>query len=845
MGHEVILPSLPNPDNPTEEEWVATALAATTYDDKAVLVGHSLGAVAALKVLEKLDKPIARLVTVGGFVSKNFKDNPRPFEKTFTWNFDGQKIRNNVKSITILHDPRDYVVSDAQAKELADLLQTEVTVGKSTEPHFTGDKEQDVLMWLRPTMRVFTTRADTLYGASFLVVAPEHQWITLALQHKTVLHNNDEVQAYIDNAAKKTERERTENKEKTGVELKGVKAVNPTTGERIPIFVADYALAGFGTGALFGDAHDERDTEFAHKFGIPLKETLAPEFVDKTNPPQLGKEHTDRNIILAVVYNPKTKKYLCLKWKEQPWTTFVTGGIDAGENAAEAAKREIAEETGYTSISLVKSLGHTYSNFYAAHKGVNRRVHNRSFLFELVDETHVEVASDEKNAYDVVWLSADEVVAANLQHAEFDFIWQRIKKDIPFEGKGVLYDSGEFSGLTSDEALPKITAEFGRATKKYHLRDWVVSRQRFWGVPIPMIKCETCGYNPVPEDQLPVVLPDLEDYLPTDEGRSPLAKKREWVEVSCPTCGGKAERETDTLDTFVDSSWYFQRYTDPANSGEFARKDKLENWLPVDLYSGGSEHTTMHVLYSRFWHKAMFDLGLVGESEPYLRRMNRGLIMGPDGQKMSKSKGNVVDPDQLVSDLGADTVRMYLAFIGPYNEVGSYPWNPQAAVGVRRFLDRVYKLPVQDDAPDMPMDATIEAVTKNIESLKLNTGVSALMIALNEFEKSGGAPRKAYATFLNLLAPFAPHIAHELAETHGINLGEWPTFDPAKLKQAMATVAVQVNGKMRTTIDIATDAPEAEALAVALKAAEKWVSESPTKVVYRAGKVINLVIPDA
>ncbi|MBX4192225.1 leucine--tRNA ligase [Candidatus Parcubacteria bacterium] len=530
------------------------------------------------------------------------------------------------------------------------------------------------------TLTVFTTRPDTLFGVTYMVVAPEH---ALAQQS-----DDADVKEYIEQAKQKTELERTGSKEKTGVELKGVKAINPANNSEVPIWVADYVLGNYGTGAIMAvPAHDERDREFAEKHNLPIKQ------------------------------------------------------IELEDS------KKIVEQVG------------------------------------------------------------------------------------------------------------------GKWTKNYHLRDWVVSRQRFWGVPIPMIHCEKCategenkGWNPVKETELPVVLPDLEDYLPTGEGKSPLAKKHDWVEVACPKCGGQAERETDTLDTFVDSSWYFERYTDPKNDNEFASKDKLKTWLPVNLYSGGSEHTTMHLLYSRFWHKAMFDLGLVGESEPYLKRMNRGLIMGPDGQKMSKSKGNVIDPDAVVAELGADTVRMYLAFIGPYNEVGAYPWNPNGTVGVRRFLDRVWKLEPSNSklSPQVEilLNQTIKKVGEDIASLKLNTAVSALMILLNEIEKD--VSHDAYKKFVQLLAPFAPHMAHELAERHGWKREEWetwPSFDESKLQNEMVMVAVQINGKVRATIQLKIDASEEEALVLGRQAVAKWLKGpfdsaqgKEKKAVYVPGRVINLVV---
>lgn len=708
MGHEVILPALPNPDAPTEEEWVGTALAATTYDEHTVLVGHSLGSVAALKVLEKLDTPIARLVTVGGFVSKNFKDNPRPFEKTFTWKFDGEKIRRNTKSITILHDPRDYAVSDAQAKELSELLQTPITLGTSNEPHFTGDTEPDVVMWLRPTIRVFTTRPDTLFGATYLVLAPEHPWVTLALGHKTVLKNNEEVQTYVDRTGKMSDMDRQTAKEKTGVKLEGVEAINPATGEKIPLYVADYVLGHYGTGAIMAvPAHDERDFAFANKFGLRTTQ---------------------------VVQSP------------------------------------------------AQSAGDVYT------------------------------------------------------------------------GNGEIINSGSFNGLLVDEAKQKMTAAFGRAKKTYRLRDWIVSRQRYWGVPIPMIHCEKCGSIPVPEKDLPVELPEVEDYLPEGSGKSPLAKVDSFVNISCPQCGGAAQRETDTLDTFVDSSWYFLRYTDPKNSKEFASKESQAHWMPVDLYSGGAEHTTMHLLYSRFWHKALYDMGLVADPEPYKRRMNRSIILGPDGQKMSKSHGNVIDPDEVVERLGADTVRMYLAFIGPYNEVSSFPWNPDGVVGVRRFLERVWRLQEKvetgsTDTLSPIFHKTIKKVGEDIAEQKFNTAISQLMILLNALEKTDTVSRGEWQTLLTLLAPFAPHMAEELWHAAGnkdsVHSESWPVYDDKYLVDDTATYAIQVNGKIRGEVSLPRDAhKDAVEQAARAEIASRLEGKTVSRVIVVPNRLVNFVVQD-
>ncbi len=473
-------------------------------------------------------------------------------------------------------------------------------------------------------------------------------------------------------------------RKKTGVKLEGVEALNPATGEKIPLYVADYVLAGYGTGAIMAvPAHDERDFEFAKKFDLPIKEVVA-----RVSRRTVGGDavRTDlpfkeRNAVMCIVKHWEKDEYLCLQWNKFPdIRSMVSGGIEAGEDPTEAGKREIAEESGYKNARFVKQIGgSSYIEFYHQVKKMNVRARFRYLYFELENGEQSPVAKEETELHTIFWKKAEEL-RDFLTLSERDLILDKFMgkiPDAPYKGDGYLVNSGEFDGLTIEEAKLKMTEKFGRRKTTYRLRDWIVSRQRYWGAPIPIIHCKTCGIVPVPEDQLPVLLPETDDYLPDGKGKSPLAKVDSFVHVKCPQCGGDAERETDTLDTFVDSSWYFLRYTDPKNEEEFATKEKQANWMPVDFYSGGAEHTTLHLLYSRFWQKALFDRGLVADSEPYIRRMNRGIILGPDGQKMSKSKGNVIDPDDAVNMLGADTVRMYLAFIGPYNEVASYPLEPR------------------------------------------------------------------------------------------------------------------------------------------------------------------------
>lgn len=705
LGHEVIIPTLPNTNEPVESEQVATALAATDYDENTVLVGHSLGAVVAMKALQQLKTKIARLVLIAPAIDPAFPGAvTRPFHKHFDWDIDYELLKKLAPNRVLLSDLKEPIVRVNYIRSLAPLIDAQLIETHAAKEHFVGDKEPDILMWLRPTIRVFTTRPDTLFGATYLVLSPEHQWVQQALKHATVLKNNETIQEYVTAAGKKTELERQESREKTGVKLDGVHAINPANGQKIPVYIADYVLAHYGTGAIMAvPAHDERDFAFAQKFGLPI--------------------------------------------------------------------------------------------------------------------------------VDVVEGRDDEMKA--------------------FTGEGKLINSGAFNDSSIDEAKSAITAQFGMKKTTYKMRDWVVSRQRYWGVPIPIIHCPNCGDVAVPDKDLPVKLPEVKDYLPTGDGKSPLAKVKKFVEVKCPECKGNAERETDTFDTFVDSSWYFQRYTDPKNKKQFADLKKLENWMPVDLYSGGAEHTTMHLLYSRFWHKAMFDLGLVGESEPYVRRMNRSLIMGPDGQKMSKSRGNVIDPDAVVKELGADTVRLYLAFIGPYNEVASYPWSPDGVVGVRRFLERIWRMhdrlvKEENDDVERALHIAIKKVSEDIPLLKFNTAIAALMTFLNEAEGKG-ITKKQYALLLRLLAPFAPHISDELWSMTGgkksIHLEKWPAYDIAKTVADNATIAVQVNGKTRTQVVIPIDASEADTRSAAEKAAEKWLeNRTIRRAIVVPNRLVNFVI---
>ncbi len=702
---------------------------------------------------------------------------------------------------------------------------------------------------------VFTTRPDTLFGATYLVLSPEHLWVTLALGHKTVLENNGEVQSYVDAAKKKTDLERQTNKEKTGVELKGVSAINPATGEKIPMFVADYVLAQYGTGAIMAvPAHDERDFEFAEKFSLPIRQVVMPVF---------GAEHKKdgveyRRTVSAFVRNKKGE-LLMIKWPEYKWLTGVIGGIDDGETPEQAAEREVLEETGYKARAVFAAPLTIESHYFAEHKKEWRARIDTPVLLELLDDEPAAVDAAESAKHTPVWMPVDEALGAGMfgnNKLAIEIATRRLTAYSSVRHGEVqqLINSAEFNTKSVEDGKKEITKKHGRGKKTYRLRDWIVSRQRYWGVPIPIIHCTKCGPQPVSDDQLPVLLPDVEDYLPEGTGKSPLAKNKEFVNVACPTCGGAAERETDTFDTFVDSSWYFIRYTDPTNDAEFAARDKQERWLPVDLYSGGAEHTTMHLLYSRFWHKALYDLGLVAESEPYKRRMNRSLILGPDGQKMSKSRGNVIDPDEVVAKLGADTVRMYLAFIGPYNEVSNYPWNPDGVVGVRRFLERVARAEEYVQDLDEPMLAaelnrTIKKVGSDIEAMKFNTAISQLMILINAIEKTKRIGSTQWAQFILILAPFAPHLTEELWNNRGnadsVHTQSWPAYDDTQLNDIEVSIAIQINGKTRGEVKVASNADKTVVEAAAHEVVgDRLAQKKIVRTIFVPNRLVNFVIEE-
>ena len=561
-------------------------------------------------------------------------------------------------------------------------------------------------------VEIYTTRPDTLFGATYMVMSPEHPLVETWADR---IANLDEVRAYQAEAAKKSDFERTELvKEKTGVKLEGVRAVNPVNGKEIPIYLSDYVLVSYGTGAIMAvPAHDTRDWEFAKKFGLPIVEVVA-------------------------------------------------GGD--------------VEKEAFTECET-----------------------------------------------------------------------------------GVMVNSGFLDGLTVEQAKPAIIdwlakQGVGESKVNYKLRDWVFSRQRYWGEPIPIVHCDHCGFVPVPESELPITLPRVESYEPTDNGESPLAAIDEWVNVPCPHCGRPARRETDTMPQWAGSSWYYLRYCDPRNDGAFASKDALDYWLPVDWYNGGMEHTTLHLLYSRFWHKFLYDIGQVPTPEPYAKRTSHGMILGENGEKMSKSRGNVVNPDDVIREYGADTMRLYEMFIGDFEKAA--PWSSASIRGCRRFLERVWSLqdailPDKGVRPklEIAFNRTIRKVGEDMETLKFNTAIAAMMALLNDLTDAGGATRDEYRILLLLLNPFAPHVTEELWEAMGydgrLNEAHWPEYDPDRCEESTVEIAVQIGGKVRARIEIAADADAPAAIAAAKseeKIAQAIEGKTIVKELYVPGKLVNLVV---
>ncbi|MFH1366979.1 MAG: alpha/beta fold hydrolase [Patescibacteria group bacterium] len=907
----------------------------------------------------------------------------------------------------------------------------------------------------KPHIEVFTTRPDTLYGVTYMVLSPEHELIADFLPQ---IANRQEVEGYIKKAKAKSDLERAESKEKTGVELKGIKAINPVNNEEIPIFVADYVLSGYGTGAIMAvPGHDERDFEFAKKYDLPVINVIEP----VTGTPKKNEEF--RRSIVALVKNPKNGRILALNWGSGlGGYLLIGGGLEKGEDPVACAKREIKEETGYKNLKFIAQSEKIHHHYTAHSKNVDREIEVVGLYFELMDEEKGITDRKDNEKFKVIWLSekeADQKVKDPLHHYVFDkFIRGKI-----YAGDGIMINSGKYNGMDSvkfkeiiikdlnstdgqktktclvvhgigghekenwfpwlkkelgqkgwevivpslsdtdhptmavwneqlarfDEqineqsvlvghslgcpamlyhlqllgknvhtvilvaptnpwqkwtelrhshptadwkaveamnesglfnwkkiralaerfiimfsdndpfipvesveyykknlpeaefhlfsgkhhfsksngnitVLPEILPFFpnqsfslAKAAVNYKLRDWIFSRQHYWGEPIPLIHCEKCGVVPVPEKDLPVELPEVKEYEPTNTGESPLAKITEWVNVKCPKCGGQAKRETDTMPNWAGSNWYFIRYCDPHNDKKFADMKNMKHWLPVDLYNGGMEHTTLHLLYSRFWYKALYDLKLVPTDEPYKRRVSHGMVLAEDGRKMSKSFGNVVNPDVIIKEFGADAVRLYEMFMGPFDQ--AINWNTDGLRGMKRFLDRIQKhfqtnFGTQDlETKKYGLNKTVKKVTEDIDNLHFNTAVSALMKLINIYINLGNieensSKKDEREIYCKLLSPFAPHLAEELWEKLGhkesIFKEKWPSYDSKLVKDEEVEFIIQVNGKLRERLRLPADISESEAKEKALSSEKvrKYVIGEPKKVIFVKGRLINFVV---
>jgi len=699
-------------------------------------------------------------------------------------------------------------------------------------------------------IEVFTTRPDTIFGATYIVLAPEHPWVRAVwdTEHDDVVTNKEEVARYVEATAKKSERERLENKEKTGVRLEGVTAINPATKEEIPVFVADYVLASYGTGAVMAvPAHDERDYLFAKAFALPMVRVIDPVTGDEQEDPM------HKGKIVAVVEHEG--KVLTIHWKPELGGRLLVGGtVEEDEDPAVTAAREITEETGYTDFELVERADEmVHHGYFAFSKNQATLAHTTLLHFRLKSDTcdTQKLEDNEVGKFEVEWVSVEEA-EREIHDDQHLYALARFMRPGPYTGDGLLRASGDFSGRDNREAMNDlIEAVGGERVTNYRLRDWLVSRQRYWGCPIPVVYDPEGQPHLVSAEHLPWLLPTDVDFSPS--AASPLATSTELKERVTRIFGEGWTPEYDTLDTFVDSSWYFLRYLDPKDEHDFSDQSLMKKWLPVNRYSGGSEHTTMHLLYSRFFHKALYDLALVPTPEPFDERFNRGLILGPDGAKMSKSKGNVINPDAVVGQHGADAVRMYLAFIGPYNEPGSYPWNLDGATSMRKFLDRIYLLRErmgEGEMTDTERTALARAVQKttiDTERFKFNTAISALMVLVRTLEGETTVSKNAFRSLLVLLAPFAPHLAEHLWEQAGgegsVHQASWP--EEMLLEESEVVIGVQVNGKRRGEIRIAQDASEEEAMEAARKdtGIGKALHEGELKkIIYVPGRILNLVI---
>jgi leucyl-tRNA synthetase len=711
------------------------------------------------------------------------------------------------------------------------------------------------------SVTVFTTRPDTIYGATFVAISAEtaKSWFDAGWE------TSSEVLPYVTNTLldQKKAKDYSVVPEKTGV-FSGVYAINPATNEKVPVWVANYVLGGVGTGAIMCvPAHDERDYAFAKKYNLPITEVVRPYVIDHVNTPRPDKATKIRRNVHAIVYDPKNKKYLIIRNSIHKWDTIVIGGVEEGEDLVEAAKRELVEETGYTDVVYKRTLGNpVQAGYFAPHKDENRLAIASALYFELESDARVPIATDGENeGNEIMWVSEAEFVPGKMVNSELSFWLARLKNsdEETYIGDGVLVNSDSLNGITSVDAKVKAIDLFGgKKITKYKIEDWTFARQRYWGEPFPVVRDESGKVYMVDESELPVLLPDVESYEPTGTGESPLAAITDWVNVKgyiteqgtfkISADGKPFTRETNTMPQWAGSSWYYLRFADPHNDKALIDPAIEKAWQPVDVYVGG-DHATRHLIYARFWHKFLYDIGVVSSPEPFFRLEFLGFILAPDGRKMSKRWGNVIDPDDVVNEYGADTLRVYEMFMAPFEQTAA--WSTTSIKGTDKFLDRVYNLQkgISDTSTvQTVLHKTIKKVTEDIEGFKFNTAVSQMMILVNAMEK-GSYTKEDYAAFLRILAPFAPHLTEqvwsELGNTSSIHTGNWPAYDTALIIDEMATYALQINGKLRGTVILSRTLEKAEVIEAIkeLPGYKQYVGENtPKKIVFVPGKLINIVI---
>ena len=615
-------------------------------------------------------------------------------------------------------------------------------------------------------------------------------------------------------------------------------------------------MMNYGTGAIMAvPAHDERDYEFAKKFGIDI----IPVIEQITGTPR--KDEKQKNSIVAVLYDEKEDKYLTINWKDLGGRLFIGGTRKEDESPLDCAIREIKEETGYIDITYIRDIFPINHHYYAHNKNQAYEIESTGLLFKLNSDKKVETSldEDEKDNFIVEWVSKD-IIEKEVEDELHITTFRNLLNPTAYTSDGKMINSGVLNGLTnkkdSIEKMIKYLEEnnLGKKKTNYKLQDWIFSRQRFWGEPIPLVYCDSCGWVPVKEEDLPVRLPDVANYEPTDDGESPLAAITDWVNTTCPNCGKPAKRETDTMPNWAGSSWYWLRYMDAHNDKEFASQSALKYWGKLDFYNGGMEHATRHLLYARFWNQFLYNIGLVPNKEPFKTRVSHGMILGEGGVKMSKSLGNVVNPNDMIEEYGADALRTYEMFIGDYEK--EVAWSEQGLNGCKRFIDRIVRIgeKVSDKESytnelENIIHKTIKKVTEDIDNMKFNTAVSSLMILLNKYEEQTEITKADYRTLLLLLNPIAPHITEELNEKY--NLGEelcksnWPVYDDDKTKDLEKEIAVQVNGKVRATIKINVNDSEEEIRKKALSA-ENVINHTKDKEIIKVivikGKIVNIVV---